>query len=61
MVRQGEAVTEDRAPCLYCAELYVNSSEPWIQCETCLEWAHTGCAGVTPEDKHFVCEHCNSD
>ena len=54
-------VVEDRASCLYCTDLYVNSTESWIQCQECLEWAHVGCAGVTKHDEHFVCEHCDSD
>ena len=46
-------VVEDRASCLYCTDLYVNSTKSWIQCQECLEWAHVGFAGVTEHDEHF--------
>ena len=46
--------------CLYCAELFSQSAkrEKWIQCEQCMQWAHTACSGVGDKDKHFRCELC---
>jgi len=32
----------------------------WIQCQlqACLDWAHIGCARLSANDMHFVCERC---
>lgn len=50
----------DATKCLYCAELWRDSVGKWIKCQgPCGEWAHTACAGVTPKEKHFVCELCH--
>ncbi|KAJ8934494.1 hypothetical protein NQ318_012470 [Aromia moschata] len=48
------------AECLYCHYLYSRSTEGWIQCTKCAEWAHCSCAGVEDEDDEavFICEQC---
>ena len=50
--------SDDTTSCLYCSELWCISAESWIQCETCQQWAHTACAGVTRKQRHFICELC---
>jgi hypothetical protein len=54
-----------RAP-LYCrCNSRFSSGLPMIQCDTCDEWFHTSCQGLTiPETRidevaHFSCKHCN--
>jgi len=55
---QATANNDDTVPCLYCGDLYADSAEPWIQCQSCLEWAHIGCAGASDSQHSFICERC---
>ena len=51
---------EEDWPCLECLELY-RESKPgavWVQCQTCLQWAHEDCTGAEGEDQ-FICRKCN--
>lgn len=48
----GENVKED-VLCIYCADsnqTYMKSSERWVACQLCVQWAHTACAGVDDAD-----------
>lgn len=60
MRRSTHKPSDVDARCLYCAELFSQSAnkEKWIQCEQCMQWAHTACGGVGDKDKHFRCELC---
>lgn len=53
---------DDDTPCLYCNDLYSNSTsrEGWIRCRLCFKWAHNACAGIDSEDDdiEFECEVC---
>lgn len=46
--------------CLVCTEKYSHSksSEKWIQCISCKQWAHSAC---TKGDPFYECHHCESD
>ena len=55
---QKTSTSDDMVPCLYCGGLYKDSSEPWIQCLICHDWAHIGCAGVAKNEPRFICERC---
>lgn len=49
---EGENVKED-ALCIYCLDsnhTYLKSSERWVACQLCGQWAHTACAGVDDAD-----------
>ncbi len=53
----------DDPTCLYCNELYSESrrGEKWAQCQgSCAKWSHDSCAGLTKNDRHFVCEICQN-
>lgn len=58
---ESDRSLDDDANCLYCDELYSQSSEGWTQCITCRNWAQDGCAGIEPEDDNpeFICELCS--
>ena len=44
--------------------LLVNHSQTWLGCETCGEWFHTECVGMSEEDfeavkdQDWYCEEC---
>lgn len=42
--------------CVVCCEDY---DEDWIQCGSCMGWAHEACADI-PEclDAYYICDHC---
>ena len=50
---------EEDTFCLMCMEPYSNSKpgEPWIQCRSCLMWAHEKCSDG---NLLFICENCDS-
>ena len=59
----GENVKED-ALCIYCVDLnhtYLKSSERWVACQLCGQWAHTACAGVDDADLEeiHICLFCD--
>ncbi|VVC94483.1 unnamed protein product [Leptidea sinapis] len=45
---------DEDTKCLYCHGLYFESTEGWITCYACGEWAHCGCAGVEDNDDKAV-------
>ncbi|KAK9870093.1 hypothetical protein WA026_006187 [Henosepilachna vigintioctopunctata] len=50
--------------CIYCADsnhTYLKSSERWVACQLCGEWAHTACAGVNDADLEeiHICLFCD--
>ena len=49
--------------CLYCRGLYSESTEGWITCQSCGNWAHCGCAGVEDNDDEaiHICPVCEDD
>lgn len=51
---------EEDVACLYCQYFYSKSSEGWVACSLCHQWAHNSCAGVDSDDDEtvFSCEHC---
>lgn len=51
---------EDDAACLYCNDLYSESTEGWVQCRKCRRWAHCSCAGEEEEDDevYHICTLC---
>jgi hypothetical protein len=51
---------EDDVTCLYCGQLYSSSSEEWIKCSECGNWADTVCADVNSDTIEFICELCRS-
>lgn len=58
----GENAKED-ALCIYCLDenhTYLKSSERWVACERCGQWAHTACAGVDDADleETHTCSFC---
>lgn len=59
-VRDQSSDEDEEWPCIICAEPFANSrsKEVWIQCISCLKWAHEEC---TPGDSRFVCPNCESD
>jgi len=56
----SSATNDDRdTDCLFCQELFKDSTDTqWIQCQECMKWAHTLCAGVDDNDNSFVCDLC---
>jgi len=46
----GETITKDL--------LFGTTTESWIQCQLCNEWAHFECAGASQNQHSFVCERC---
>lgn len=43
--------------CLFCGEKYIEPpTEDWIQCPTCLGWAHELCTDI--DDGRFLCVNC---
>ncbi|CAG9561341.1 unnamed protein product [Danaus chrysippus] len=60
---EGENVKED-ALCIYCVDsnhTYLKSSEHWVACQLCGQWAHTACAGVDDADLEeiHICLFCD--
>lgn len=51
------------AECLYCNDLYSNSTEGWISCISCYKWAHNSCADVDNEDDEiqYRCKFCSHE
>lgn len=51
---------EEDAACLYCKNFYSKSTEGWVACSLCHQWAHNSCAGIDSDDDEtvFSCEHC---
>ena len=47
-------------PCLYCCELFSLTGGKWIRCTVCMQWAHIECAGVSYQERNFVCENRGS-
>lgn len=45
--------------CFFCGDLYSRSTEGWIACEECQQWAHCSCAGVDDGEVNYVCDLCN--
>lgn len=50
--------SDDESFCLVCYGPYSMSTEDWIQCKTCKEWAHLNCTDKSP---FYVCINCDSD
>jgi hypothetical protein len=58
----------DAESCAVCGEMAGMEGESpplWIACDSCHNWYHGGCAGVTPEmldlveeDDHWECHSC---
>ena len=58
---QSESESDDEQwPCLVCCEPFNESKggEVWIQCITCMKWAHEDC---TPGYGYYECHNCESD
>ncbi|XP_020231356.2 chromatin remodeling protein EBS, partial [Cajanus cajan] len=58
------AFTPDRVV-VYCkCEMPYNPDHLMVQCETCMDWYHPACVGITIEEAnkldHFVCSECLS-
>lgn len=49
---------EEDTACLVCCGSYKTSSEDWLQCRQCREWAHSKCAKNNPL---FICQNCDSE
>lgn len=51
---------DEEVSCIFCNELFSQSKprEMWVQCQSCKEWAHCACAGISPKSKLFVCDIC---
>ncbi|GBP08844.1 hypothetical protein EVAR_78246_1 [Eumeta japonica] len=50
--------------CIYCVDLnhtYLKSSECWVACQLCEQWAHLVCAGVNNADLEeiHICLFCD--
>ncbi|XP_044749782.1 MFS-type transporter clz9-like [Coccinella septempunctata] len=62
---EEEAQTSEKedTACLYCHGLYSESTEGWITCQVCSNWAHCGCAGVEDNDDESVhiCPLCEDE
>lgn len=58
-LKKGASLDSDSdCPCLYCGQLYSQSSEDFVECQgDCGNWAHIGCANITVQG-HFVCKIC---
>lgn len=50
---------ESDAECIFCEELYSESTEQWIQYKLCKNWAHVSCAGVSQKNLKKV-YHCGT-
>ena len=58
---QSTNLEDDETECLFCGELFSETrDEDWIQCTSCSKWAHDDCAGIDPDDDHFVCDLCEA-
>ena len=47
--------------CGVCQEQYVEYTETvetWIACDSCSNWYHYSCAGLTSEPESYVCDQC---
>lgn len=53
--------SEEDAACIFCKEYYSTSTEVWIQCGVCKNWAHISCAGVPIEavGEDYDCYSCH--
>jgi hypothetical protein len=53
---------DDDMPRLYCRDLfsYSKSSETWIHCTVCAQWAHTACSRTSKTAGSFVYDICRS-
>lgn len=51
---------DEEWPCLVCGEPFANSrsSEIWVQCMSCRNWAHEECS---PGTDMYICQNCDSD
>ena len=61
---KGKRLTKHRDKtdnvCMYCLEKHsCTSSEPWVQCVKCQQWAHDEC--TSGEDlEQFLCDLCQN-
>lgn len=57
--KENESEEED-AECLYCGNLYSESTEGWVTCRACQRWAHCSCAGEEDNDDEslHICTFC---
>lgn len=56
---QPPIITTDKdVACSYCGEFYSESTEGWIRCNECQDWAHNSCAGADDVPCSFVCDYC---
>ncbi|XP_044750601.1 uncharacterized protein LOC123310947 [Coccinella septempunctata] len=60
---EAQTSEEEDTACLYCHGLYSESTEGWITCQVCSNWAHCGCAGVEDNDDEAVhiCPLCEDE
>ena len=58
----SSAAQDDTTTCGGCGELWLESTEEWIQCTGCEEWYEISCAGMTGKAKcvqdQFMCLDC---
>lgn len=52
---QEQTSNADTTICVVCLEDYI---EDWIQCSSCLGWAHEACADVPECGDGYICDRC---
>lgn len=55
-----ESSNGDDVDCLYCGHWYLKSTEGWVKCSVCKNWAHYSCAGKDDNDYEvcYICDIC---
>ena len=55
-----KSVSGEDVACLYCDGKWSESSESWVHCGDCENWAHYSCAGIDEGDRDpdYLCELC---
>ncbi|XP_067216924.1 uncharacterized protein [Linepithema humile] len=46
---------KEKTACVICLE---DNEEDWIQCCSCMEWAHEACADIPETKQEYICDRC---